>query len=364
MFAYIIRRLLLIVPTMIGIMLINYIIIYGSPGGPIDQLEADLQGVGGGATTRAGGGQSGDAGSNNRARDDKDGRYARSSLTPEQRAELEKLLNLDKPHVERFLLMIGNYFTLQFGDSFSHKKPVLDLIGERLPVSISLGLWTTLLIYLISLPLGIAKATRDGERFDVWTSFVIVFANAVPSFMFGLLLLVFFASGAYWAIFPLKGLVSDGWSELPLLQQIGDYFWHVALPVVSLALGGFASLTLLTKNSFIEEINKLYVLTARAKGLTKKRVLYGHVFRNAMLVVIAGFPGAFIGIFFTGSLLIEVLFSLEGLGLLGFEALETRDYPLLFATLFIFSLIGLLTRLIADITYVLVDPRIDFEGQR
>lgn len=350
------------IPTLMGIMLVNYIIINGAPGGPIDQLEADLQGVGGGAATRAGGGSGGET-KGNTSQPGKKGRYARSSLTPEQRKELEKLLNLDKPHIQRFLIMMGNYFTLQFGNSFGKKKPVLDLIAERLPISISLGLWTTLLIYLISIPLGIAKATRDGERFDVGTSFVIVFANAVPSFLFGLLLLVLFATGTYWDIFPVRGLVSEGWSEMSFWGQIADYFWHIALPVFALALGGFAGLTLLTKNSFIEEINKLYVLTARAKGLTQKRVLYGHVFRNAMLVVIAGFPGAFIGIFFTGSLLIEVLFSLEGLGLLGFEALLARDFPLLFATLFIFSVIGLLVRLISDITYVIVDPRINFEGQ-
>ena len=363
MLSYIIRRLLLIIPTILGIMLINYVIINGAPGGPIDQIEAELRGVGGGAAERAGGGKGGDTKTGGRDGKGESG-YARSSLDPAQRKELEKQLNLDKPHVVRFLLMAGNYFTFDFGNSFLHKTPVIDLILDKLPVSISLGLWTTLLIYLISIPLGIAKATRDGARFDVWTSFVIVFANAVPSFMFGLMLLVFFATGSYWAVFPLKGLVSENWDQLSLLGQIGDYFWHIALPVFSLTIGGFATLTLLTKNSFIEEVNKLYVLTARSKGLTQRRVLYGHVFRNAMLVVIAGFPGAFIGIFFTGSLLIEVLFSLDGLGLLGFTALETRDYPLLFATLFMFSLIGLLVRLISDLTYVLVDPRIDFEGLR
>lgn len=361
MVSYIIRRLLLIIPTMLGIMLLNYIVINGAPGGPIDQIEAQLRGVGGGAAERAGGGSRDETqGGTNEQRSG----YSRSVLDPEQRKQLEKQLNLDKPHVLRFLLMMGNYFTFEFGESFLFKTPVVDLILDRLPVSISLGLWTTLLIYLISIPLGIAKATRDGERFDVWTSFLIVFANAVPSFMFGLMLLIFFATGTFWNIFPLKGLVSDNFDQMGTLAQIGDYFWHIALPVFAMAIGGFATLTLLTKNSFIEEINKLYVLTARSKGVTQKRVLYGHVFRNAMLVIIAGFPAAFIGIFFTGSLLIEVLFSLEGLGLLGFQALETRDYPLLFATLFMFSIIGLLVRLVSDITYVLVDPRINFEGQR
>jgi len=262
---------------------------------------------------------------------------------------------------DRFLLMMGNYIRFDFGDSFFRDQSVMSLIADKLPVSITLGLWTTLLAYLISIPLGIAKAVRDGSRFDIWTSALIIGGYAIPSFLFAILLIVIFAGGSYIDWFPLRGLTSNNFSELSLGGKILDYLWHIILPIAALAIGGFATTTMLTKNSFLEEINKHYVLTARAKGLTERRLLYGHVFRNAMLIIISGFPSAFIGVLFTGALLIEVIFSLDGLGLLGFEALMNRDYPVIFGTLFIFTLIGLVINLIGDVLYAVIDPRIDFE---
>jgi microcin C transport system permease protein len=257
--------------------------------------------------------------------------------------------------------MLTQYLTFDFGTSYFRDETVIDLILEKMPVSISLGLWTTLLTYLISIPLGIRKAVRDGSKFDVWTSAVVIVGNAIPSFLFAILLIVLFAGGSFFDWFPLRGLVSDNWQELSWPQRILDYFWHLTLPLLALMIGAFAGLTMLTKNSFLEEINKQYVMTAKAKGLAERRVLYGHVFRNGMLIVIAGFPAAFIGVLFTGAMLIEIIFSLDGLGLLGFNAALTRDYPVMFATLYIFGLLGLIMHLITDLTYVLIDPRIDFE---
>jgi microcin C transport system permease protein len=284
-------------------------------------------------------------------------------LDPEFIRELEARFGFDKPLHERFLHMMRNYLMLDFGQSFFRDRAVLQLIVDKMPVSISLGAWTTFLVYLISIPLGIAKAVRDGSRFDVWTSFVIVLGTAIPSFLFAIFLLVLFAGGSYLQWFPLRGLVSENWHELSLIGKILDYCWHITLPVLAMVISGFATLTMLTKNSFLDQLHQQYVLTARAKGLSPRRVLYGHVFRNAMLIVIAGFPAAFVGILFTGSVLIEVIFSLDGLGLLGFEAAFNRDYPLVFGTLYIFSLLGLLLNLVGDLTYTVVDPRIDFARQ-
>ncbi len=363
MLAYIVRRLLLIVPTLLGIVAINFVIINMAPGGPVEQLIASLRQGGDQVAERTGSSRGEEAGIG--AQQDRPGAQSRAGrgLDPELLAKLRKQLNLDKPPLERFGLMIASYARFDFGDSFFKNRPVVDLVLEKMPVSISLGLWTTLIVYLVCIPLGIRKAVRDGSAFDVWTSGIVIVANAIPGFLFAILLVILFATGAVFQWFPLKGLVSENFSELSTVGQVLDYLWHIALPVLALVIGGFAALTLLTKNSFLEEINKQYVVTARAKGMGERRVLYGHVFRNAMLIVIAGFPGAFIGILFTGSLLIEVIFNLDGLGLLGFEAIVNRDYPVVFATLFFFSLIGLLVKLIADLTYVWVDPRIDFEAR-
>ncbi|CAD5110347.1 microcin C ABC transporter permease YejB [Zestomonas carbonaria] len=359
MLAYILRRLLLIIPTLFGILLINFIIIQAAPGGPVEQMIAKLEGfdsAAGGATGRisGGGGEVSVAGSNYRGA---------QGLDPELVKEIERMYGFDKPAPERFWIMLKNYLRLDFGSSFFRDAKVTDLIVEKMPVSISLGLWSTLIMYLVSIPLGIAKATRHGSTFDLWTSTAIIVGYAIPAFLFAILLIVLFAGGSYWDWFPLRGLTSNNFDELSLGGKILDYFWHLTLPVTALVIGNFATLTLLTKNSFLDEINKQYVVTARAKGLTERRVLYGHVFRNAMLIIIAGFPAAFIGIFFTGSLLIEVIFSLDGLGLMSFEAAINRDYPVVFGTLFIFTLVGLLVKLIGDITYTLVDPRIDFESR-
>ncbi len=356
--AYILRRLALIVPTLIGIMLLNFVIVQAAPGGPVEQMIAEMEGHGGSALARASGGGSGgevSAGSG-------DSRASRG-LPPELLEEIEAMYGFDKPAHERFIKMLGDYATFDFGDSFFRDRSVIELIIDKMPVSISLGLWSTLIIYLISIPLGIRKAVHDGSRFDVWTSSAIVVGYAIPGFLFAILLIVLFAGGSYFDWFPLRGLTSDNFDELTWYQQIGDYFWHLALPVTANVIGGFATLTLLTKNSFLDEIGKQYVVTARAKGLEEKRVLYGHVFRNAMLIVIASLPGVLVALFFTGSLLIEVIFSLDGLGLLGFEAALNRDYPVVFGTLYICTLMGLILKLISDITYVLVDPRIDFESR-
>jgi len=356
---YVLKRMALIVPTLFGIILINFVIVQFAPGGPIEQIIAQVT-TGNISTTSgiSGGGDSGVSTNAAASEADVSGTYG---LDPDLIADLEKQFGFDKPAHERFLDMVWNYMRFDFGMSFFQDRPVLDLVLERIPVSISLGLWSLLIVYGISIPLGIAKAIRDGTKFDLWTSSIIFVGYAIPGFLFAILLIVVFAGGNYFDIFPLRGLASDNWDELSWPDKILDYFWHLALPVTALTIGGFATLTMLTKNSFLEEINKQFVLTARSKGLTERRVLYGHVFRNAMLIVIAGFPSAFVSIFFTGSVLIEVIFSLDGMGLLSYEAIINRDYPILFGTVFCFTLIGLVMHLVGDLTYVLVDPRIDFE---
>jgi len=366
MLAYLVRRLLLFVPTLFGIMVVNFLIVQAAPGGPVELTISRLRGQSVEATARVGGSGAGETragpgGSPTGGVTDKY-RGARG-IDPDLIRQLERQYGFDRPAPERFVRMIRSYLTFDFGSSFYRDRRVIDLIAEKLPVSISLGLWTTLVIYLVSIPLGIAKAVRDGTRFDVWTSGVVIVGYAIPSFLFAILLIVLFAGGSFLDWFPLRGLTSDRWGELSWPARIGDYFWHITLPIVALLVGGFATLTMLTKNSFLEEINKQYVTTARSKGLTKRRVLYGHVFRNAMLLVVAGFPAAFVGILFTSALLIEVIFSLDGLGLLGFEAAINRDYPIMFGTLYIYTIVGLLLTLISDLTYVAVDPRIDFASR-
>jgi microcin C transport system permease protein len=333
-------------------MVINFIIVQAAPGGPVDRLIAQMEAHGSGeevVTPSAGETTSQYRGA--------------QGLSEELIKEIEALYGFDKPAHERFFQMMGNYIMFDFGESFYRDETVVNLVLEKMPVSISLGLWTTLLVYLISIPLGIVKAVRDGTRFDVWSSALVVIGYAVPSFLFAILLIVLFAGGTFVDWFPLRGLVSDNWDQLPWLERIIDYFWHLTLPVLAMVIGGFAGLTMLTKNSFLDEINKQYVMTARSKGLTERRVLYSHVFRNAMLIVVAGFPSAFVSILFTGSLLIEVIFSLDGLGLLGYEAALNRDFPVVFGTLYFFTLLGLLLNLIGDLMYVLIDPRIDFESR-
>jgi microcin C transport system permease protein len=366
MLAYIIRRLLLVIPTLFGIMVLNFVIIQAAPGGPVEQIISQLQGTAVEATARVGGEAGGEVGGGSESAAPREGDSAyrgAQGLDPQFIADLEKQFGFDRPMHERFFRMMANYITFDFGESFFKDQTVVDLVIERMPVSISLGIWTTLLVYLISIPMGIAKAVRDGSRFDVWTSGVVIIGNAVPSFLFAIMLIVLFAGGSYYDWFPLRGLTSPNWDELSWSARIVDYFWHMALPVLAMVIGGFAGLTMLTKNSFMDQIHQQYVVTARSKGLTKQRVLYGHVFRNAMLIVIAGFPSAFIGVLFTGALLIEVIFSLNGLGLLGFEAVIQRDYPIMFGTLYFFTLLGLLMGLIGDLAYMLIDPRIDFESR-
>ncbi len=361
--AYILRRLLLIIPTLLGIMIINFTLTQFVPGGPIEQIIARIQGEG--DVFQGISGSSGDTGASqqqfNAGGDEK--YLGARGLPPEFIAELEKQFGFDKPPAERFLKMIGDYLRFDFGQSYFRSISVIDLVIEKLPVSISLGLWSTLLAYFISIPLGIRKAVKDGSKFDTWTSGTIIVGYAIPSFLFAVLLIVLFAGGSYWRIFPLRGLTSDNWESLSLIGKITDYFWHITLPVVASTISSFATLTLLTKNSFLDEIGKQYVLTAKAKGLTERKVLYGHVFRNAMLLVIAGFPGLFLSVLFTGSVLIETIFSLDGLGRLGYEAAVARDYPVVFGTLYVFGLLSLGIRLLSDLTYVLVDPRIDFESR-
>ncbi|MFY0623704.1 MAG: microcin C ABC transporter permease YejB [Pelagimonas sp.] len=357
--AYILRRLLLIIPTLLGIMIVNFTLVQFVPGGPIEQIIAEIEGQGdvtGGFTGSGGGG--GDIEETGGGDSDYIGGRG---LPPEFIEQLEKEFGFDKPPLERFLNMMWKYMQFDFGESYFRSISVVDLVLEKMPVSITLGLWSTLIAYLISIPLGIKKAVRDGSNFDTWTSGVIIAAYSIPGFLFAILLLVLFAGGSYWQIFPLRGLTSDNFADLSLIGKIGDYFWHIALPVLASTISAFATLTLLTKNSFLDEIKKHYVMTARAKGLSEKAVLYGHVFRNAMLIVIAGLPGVFIGVFFGGSIIIETIFSLDGLGRLGFEAAVQRDYPVIFGTLFAFGLMGLLMGIISDLMYVLVDPRIDFE---
>jgi len=367
MLAYIARRILLMIPTILGIMLISFVIVQFAPGGPVERILAQLQGTDVGATSRIAGGTSGDLGGGAQpqpggAADATSSRYrGAQGLDPQFIKQLEAQFGFDKPAHERFLKMLWDYAHFDFGKSYFRDVSVLQLIKDKLPVSISLGLWMTLLSYAISIPLGIKKAVRDGSPFDVWTSAVVIIGYAIPGFLFAILLIVLFAGGSFWQVFPLRGLTSETWSQLSLGGKILDYVWHIALPITAMALGAFATSTLLTKNSFLDEIRKQYVLTARMKGLSERQVLYGHVFRNAMLIVIAGFPGAFIHAFFAGSLLIETIFSLDGLGLLSFESIVNRDYPVVFANLYIFSLLGLVVNLLSDLIYTWIDPRIDFE---
>ena len=372
MLAYIFRRLLLIIPTILGIMLVSFLVIQFAPGGPVEQAIAQLTGADVSTSDRLNrsGGEIYRQNNQGSGALDTSSRYrGAQGLDPQIIKDLEKQFGFDKPAHERFLLLLWNYARFDFGRSYFHDARVLDLIIQKMPVSISLGLWLTLLTYMISIPLGIAKAVRDGSRFDGWTSVIVIVGYAIPGFMFAIFLIVVFAGGSLnlpWGLssaFPLRGLTSPDWNEMSLLGKIGDYFWHLTLPIMAMLLGSFATMTLLTKNSFLDEIRKQYVTTARMKGLSERRVLYGHVFRNAMLIIIAGFPGAFIGAFFSGSLLIEQIFSLDGLGLLGFEAVEKRNYPVVFATLYIFSLLGLAVNLISDIMYTWIDPRIDFESR-
>ena len=359
MLAYVVRRIMLMIPTLFAIILVNFVIVQVAPGGPVDLLIAQIKGRGTDTLGRVVGG-TGEQGARPQANASPNQSRAARGLDPRFIAELNKLYGFDKPATERFFLMLKNYLVFDFGTSFYSDRPVAQLLAEKFPVSISLGLWETLIVYLISIPLGIRKAVKDGSRFDLWTSSVLAVTNAIPSFLFAVLLVVLFAGGKYFHWFPLRGLVSDDWATFSWPHKIVDYFWHITLPVLALTIGGFASLAFLTKNSFIEEINKQYVVTARAKGLTERRVLYGHVFRNSMLLVIAGFPAAFIGIIFTGSLLVEVIYSLDGLGYMGYQAILARDYPIIFGTLYIYTLIGLVTTLLRDIAYMFVDPRIDF----
>ncbi|MFT4716842.1 MAG: microcin C transport system permease protein [Paracoccaceae bacterium] len=354
--AYIIRRVLLMIPTLLGIMIVNFALIQFVPGGPIEQILSQLDEQSSATDRFSGGGNEVGQSSSNEYQGAK-------GLPDDFIKDLEKQFGFDKPPLERFLLMMGNYLRFDFGESYFRSISVVDLVLEKMPVSITLGLWSTLLAYMISIPLGIKKAVSDGSRFDTATSMIIIFAYAIPSFLFAIMLLVVFAGGSFYQIFPLRGLTSENYAELGLFAQARDYLWHVALPVTAVTIGAFATLTLLTKNSFLDEIKKQYVVTARAKGLTEGRVFYGHVFRNAMLIVVAGFPGAFIGIFFGSSLIIEVVFSLDGMGRLAFEAAVNRDYPVLFGTLYVFGILGLVVHLITDLTYTLVDPRIDFESR-
>ncbi len=344
------------IPTIVGIMAISFTVIQFAPGGPVEQVISDLTNAGGSDRL------SGSSGDLMQTGGDQGGQYrGAQGLDPEFIAKLEKQFGFDKPPLERFGTMMWDYIRFDFGESFFRNTSVIDLIKEKMPVSISLGLWILLFSYAISIPLGIKKAVSDGSTFDIWTSGIIIIGYAVPSFLFGILLIVVFAGGSFLDWFPLRGIVSDNFWQLPWWQKILDYFWHMTLPLITLLLSAFATTTLLTKNSFIDEIKKQYVTTARAKGLTERQVLYGHVFRNAMLIIIAGFPSAFISAFFTGSLLIEYIFSLDGLGRLGYDSVVKRDYPIVFATLFIFSLMGLLVSLLSDLIYTWVDPRIDFE---
>ena len=356
--AYIIRRLLLMIPTLLGIMIINFSLVQFVPGGPIEQIIAQIEGEGDVFEAIAGGGDAGVSQSSS-----EDTYQGARGLPADFIEDLERQFGFDKPPLERFLIMMWGYLRFDFGDSYFRSISVIDLVIEKMPVSISLGLWSTLIAYLVSIPLGIRKAVRDGTPFDTWTSGAIIVAYAIPGFLFAILLLVLFAGGSYFKIFPLRGLGSDNWDELTAMGKVLDYFWHITLPVLASTIASFATLTLLTKNSFLDEIKKQYVITARAKGVSEQRVLYGHVFRNAMLIVIAGFPAAFISVFFGASLIIETIFSLDGLGRLGFEAAVARDYPVIFGTLYVFGLMGLLIGLISDLMYVWIDPRIDFESR-
>ena len=380
--AYILRRILLVIPTLLGIMIINFSLTQFVPGGPIQQVAARLEGQGDSIKAVAGSGA--DAGMDQQAADAANGYIGARGLPPEFLAQLEVEFGFARivcaegftgtpsikdpacvkekiPAIERFFIMMWNYVRFDFGESYFRSTSVVGLILEKMPVSITLGLWSTLIAYMISIPMGIRKAVTDGSRFDVWTSGVIIAAYAIPGFLFAILLLVLFAGGSYWRIFPLRGLTSEGFEDMSFFGKAVDYLWHITLPVIASTIASFATLTLLTKNSFLDEIKKQYVMTARAKGLSENAVLYGHVFRNAMLIVIAGFPGLFIGVFFGGSLIIETIFSLDGLGQLGFKSAVERDYPVVFGTLFAFGVIGLIIGILSDLMYVWTDPRIDFE---
>ncbi len=366
MSAYIARRIFLMLPTLLGILLVSFLVVQFAPGGPVERVLAQLSGADTGGTSRisGGGGDFGPRGQAGASADAMSSKYrGAQGLDPDFIRKLEAQFGFDKPAPERFALMLWNFARFDFGKSYFRDVSVLQLIKEKLPVSMSLGIWMTLLTYLISIPLGIRKAVMDGSKFDTWTSAMIIVGFAIPGFLFAILLIILFAGGSFFNFFPLRGLTSDGWSQFPWYWKILDYFWHITLPLISMALGAFATMTLLSKNSFLDEIRKQYVMTARAKGCSERQVLYNHIFRNAMLIVIAGFPGAFIHAFFSGSLLIETIFSLDGLGLLGFESVLNRDYPVVFGTLFIFSLVGLVVNLISDLTYMWIDPRIDFEAR-
>lgn len=360
--AYILRRLLLMIPTLFGIMAVSFAITQFAPGGPVEQALANLSGQNSSFMDRFTGSGQGDAAGIPHGGQGS-GYRGSQGLPPELVERIEKQFGFDKPPLERFVTMISNYLRFDFGRSYFRDISVIDLIREKMPVSISLGLWMTLIAYGVSIPLGIRKAVRDGSRFDVWSSTIVIIGYAIPGFLIGILLVVLFAGGSFLQIFPLRGLTSPGWESFPWWRQILDYLWHLTLPIIAMGLGAFATTTLLTKNSFIDEIGKQYVTTARAKGLTERQVLYGHVFRNAMMLVIASFPAAFVGAFFGGSLLIETIFSLDGLGLLGFQSVAQRDYPVVFATLYIFSLIGLVLSLLSDLAYMWIDPRLDFESR-
>jgi len=367
MLAYIIRRLLLIPLTLLGIITINFFVVQIAPGGPVEQMLAQIRGTDVSATAAISGGGAevggGDAGASGSSGGGSSAYAGARGLDPAFIAEIEKQFGFDKPIHERYLKMLVDYATFNLGESYYRSTGVMDLILEKMPVSVSLGVWSTLIIYIVSIPLGIAKAVRDGTRFDMVTSWIVIVGYAIPAFLFAILLIILFAHGGVFDLFPLRGLTSENWAELSWGGRIADYAWHLVLPVTAMVIGGFASLTMLTKNSFLEEVNKQYVITARAKGLTERRILYGHIFRNAMLLVVAGFPAALVSMLFTGSLLIEVVFSLDGLGLLGFESVINRDYPVMFGTLYIFGLLGLVLNLLSDVTYHIIDPRIDFASR-
>lgn len=369
MTAYIIRRILLIIPTLLAIITLNFFIVQLAPGGPVDQFIANMHGINSNLIQEriSGEGQKETMDNKTSGLDSSEENTSlyrgTRGLNPEEIEIIKKRFGFDKPIHLRYLEMLSRYIRFDFGDSLFKGRSVIQLIADRMPVSISLGLWSTLLIYLISIPLGIKKALNHGSRFDVWTSTAVILGNAIPVFLFAVILIIFLAGGTFLKIFPLRGLVSINFEQLSFFEKIADYFWHITLPIICMVIGGFATLTMLTKNSFLDEINKNYVVTARAKGLTERKILFGHVFRNAMLLIIAGFPAAFISMFFTGSLLIETIFSLEGLGLLGVEAVMQRDYPIMFGTLYMFTLLGLVLNLISDIMYTLIDPRIDFEAR-
>ena len=347
MLQYIAKRLLLMIPTVFGIMLITFMVTQFVPGGPVERMMAQLSGYGAGGEVSTGGGLY----------------QGKKGIDAERLAQLTKLYGFDQPPLQRFFSMMRSYLVFDFGQSYYHHMSVAQLVISKMPVSMSLGLWSFLIVYSVCIPLGIAKAVREGSAFDVFTSTVLLVGYAIPGFVLGIALLVLFGGGSFWNIFPLRGLVSDNWQDLGLIQKILDYLWHMVLPVVSSTLGSLAVMTLLTKNSFLEDIRKQYVITAKAKGLSDNQVLYGHVFRNAIIPIITGFPGSFITAFFTGSLLIETIFSLDGMGLLAYESVMNRDYPVVLGTLYFFTLLGLVSRLLSDLSYVLVDPRISFEGR-